>query len=364
MNNLNRNDIVTMPYNFKETQHRSRKRLGYHVFLSRYVTDFKEMPKIQQLQIVKGQQWVEDHGGANLRNPGLTDGDEDSDFSVATYDEIAETCVRSFELVSCAGAHWRFLSLALKEAWKLRALRLNKRALPAKFTFIPHVLKEDFKSKVLQSLTNEWFVSGTNMKRSIMKAPRRELSAMVYVFGSERIELLSKTYRVFYMSDLLKECIFGDNFSKLKKSEILTRSKRQVLIHIASNARIKKLFSLNSFTSVCETLNGKVYSCAGKVSVIKNGREMLGYILSESGNSIKVVLANNTTVELDRPKFRYSENTNKFQYIFPSAPARRYRIIEYNPIRIIVKADGTVRYILNRYSHNINDGSINEAGSA
>eukprot|EP00592_Proboscia_alata_P014015 CAMPEP_0194391164 /NCGR_PEP_ID=MMETSP0174-20130528/114118_1 /TAXON_ID=216777 /ORGANISM="Proboscia alata, Strain PI-D3" /LENGTH=73 /DNA_ID=CAMNT_0039185235 /DNA_START=45 /DNA_END=263 /DNA_ORIENTATION=- len=73
MNNLNRNDIVTMPYNFKETQHRSRKRLGYHVFLSRYVTDFKEMPKIQQLQIVKGQQWVEDHGGAYLCNPGLTD---------------------------------------------------------------------------------------------------------------------------------------------------------------------------------------------------------------------------------------------------------------------------------------------------
>ena len=183
-------------------------------------------------------------------------------------------------------------------------------------------------------------------------------------FCSERIELLSKTYRVFYMTDLLKEFIFGDNFNKLKKSKIITRSKRQVLIHIASNARIKKLFTLNSFTSICETSNSKVYSCAGKVSVRKNGRELLGYILSESGNSIKVVLANNTTVELERPKLRYSENTNKFSYIFPFAPVRRYRIIEYNPIRIIVKADGTVRYILNRYSYNINDGSINEAGSA
>ena len=126
----------------------------------------------------------------------------------------------------------------------------------------------------------------------------------------------------------------------------------------------KKKFTLNSFTSVCKTLNSKVYSCAGKFSVTKNGRDMLGYILSESDNSIKVVLANNTTVKLERPKLRYSENTNKFSNDFPAASVRRYRIIEYNPIRIIVKADGTVRYILNRYSHNINDGSINEAGSA
>ena len=126
----------------------------------------------------------------------------------------------------------------------------------------------------------------------------------------------------------------------------------------------KKLVTLNSFTSVCKTLNSKVYSCVGKVSVIKNGREMFGYILSESGNSIKVVLASNTTVELERPKLTYSENTNKFSYVFPAASVRRYRNIEYNPIRMIVKADGTVRCILNRYSYNINDGSINQAGSA
>ena len=91
---------------------------------------------------------------------------------------------------------------------------------------------------------------------------------------------------------------------------------------------------------------------------------MFGYILSESGNSIKVVLANNTIVELERHKLTYSKNINKFSYAFPAASVRRYRFIEYNPIKMIVKANGTVRYILNRYSYNINDGSINEAGSA
>ena len=96
--------------------------------------------------------------------------------------------------------------------------------MPGKFTFVPSTLKTSFEEKVLTSISNEWYNFRINMQRSLVKHLRFTDSAMVYTFGSERIELFGKTYRVSSMTDLLRLCIFGDNLKKLKKVEIILKT--------------------------------------------------------------------------------------------------------------------------------------------
>ena len=78
------------------------------------MADFKELPKNQPPQIVKGRRWVEQHGGGKLRNSILTDDDKDNSMSFATNNKIVETFVHSSEMVVSAREHWRAIPEALK----------------------------------------------------------------------------------------------------------------------------------------------------------------------------------------------------------------------------------------------------------
>ena len=70
-----------------------------------------------------------------------------------------------------AGAHLRNLPEEIRHAWKARAIRLNRRVFPGKFTYVPFTLRNNFEKKVLSSVSNEWYNFGKNMQRSLVKNP-------------------------------------------------------------------------------------------------------------------------------------------------------------------------------------------------
>ena len=354
----NKNTIVKMACNYKEIIHRSRSRIGYHVYLSWYTSDFRKLSHINQLQITKGRQWVVRNGGICVPDPTINpviDIDSESEIeSVATYDPIVEAKVKGSEMAIAAGANWRSLSEEIRNAWKARAIMLNRRVLPGKFTHVPFTLRNNFEKKVLSSVSNEWYNFGKNMQRSLVRHPRSTDSARMFTFGSERIEMLGRTYRVVFMTDLLRECVFGEDMKRIKKMEIITKTNHRAILHIASNDRMNKIFKLNSFCASKATINNVVHSCAGKVILEKNNEQILGYITHEFRHQIVVVTANNETVQLPRPVLIFN-SSNQFSYQFAYSSRTRYKIIEYNPIRIIVSSNGTFKYICNRFA--INDAT-------
>ena len=121
----------------------------------------------------------------------------------------------------------------------------------------------------------------------------------MYVLCTERIELLSNKYCKFYVSDILRDCIFGADYDKLKISEVIQKTKRQMIIHIASCAYINSFFLKNSLIRSSKELERRIHACARKADVIKHSMEVVGYILSENGCKSGIKLSNNSDTELD-----------------------------------------------------------------
>ena len=68
-------DIQNLPLSYIEKSHRSRKRLGFHVFLSRYFLDFKGASDVERNEVALGL-------------PGIVikdEFDDDSDNSAANH---------------------------------------------------------------------------------------------------------------------------------------------------------------------------------------------------------------------------------------------------------------------------------------
>ena len=92
--------IIKMACNFKEQEHRSRTRLGYHVFLSRYIDDMKKIPKIDQLALIKGKKWVDDNNRAAL----ISDDDESI---LSTDTPIEKLPIQGYEFLRIASINRR-----------------------------------------------------------------------------------------------------------------------------------------------------------------------------------------------------------------------------------------------------------------
>ena len=228
-----------MPYNFKERAHRSRTRLGFHVYLSLYIAELRVLPKSVQLELVKGRELRV----ANLLDLTLDVGSEvidlyDSDVD-STDTPVEQKPIRGFELMRVAGSHWKGLEESTREAWKNRAKKLNRRILPGKFTRVPLNFAKgemSFEEAALSSMSNEWYSAAVNIQRSLVKRPRADMSRLEYMFGKERVFLLTQTYRVLQITDLVKFALFGST-QVFKATETVHKKKLVRVVHISSQER-------------------------------------------------------------------------------------------------------------------------------
>ena len=86
-------EIYKLPVSLAEKFLPSRKRTGYHVFLSRFFFEFRGLPIENQLEYIMGN---------NVQ-------------SVESVDSIS---IKPYQITQVAAAHWRNSSNEKKEAWK------------------------------------------------------------------------------------------------------------------------------------------------------------------------------------------------------------------------------------------------------
>ena len=54
MNAITPQNVINLPYSEKERLHKSRNRVGHHIFLSRYFSDFKNLSADTKIEVIYG----------------------------------------------------------------------------------------------------------------------------------------------------------------------------------------------------------------------------------------------------------------------------------------------------------------------
>ena len=165
--------------------------------------------------------------------------------------------------------------------------------------------------------------------------------------------MLTQTYRVLQITDLVKFALFGST-RVFKATETVHETKLVRVVRISSQERILKILAMNSLCAARIEVDGRVHSCAGKVMLQMNNRYAYGYILVETGNTWKVHLTDNNTVFVKRVHLKEDDTG----YIYPTGRHNRFVVTQFSPIRLVIKANGTIRYTLNRYTISKATGDI------
>ena len=175
-------DVIKLCLNKKEILHNSRNRLGFHVFLSRFIQDFRNLSLEQQRLKIHNEIFI------NLF--------PHDDVSIdSTSSMIVEKVHHKF-MMKLACKYWSHMyNNKMKNAWKDCAIILNSTKLPGKFVSIPNDITCELNNHIMDFLTYKWEKLIIIMRKSITKPPRRTLASLTYKFGKESVKLQSKLYQ-------------------------------------------------------------------------------------------------------------------------------------------------------------------------
>ena len=326
MNARTPNDVTLLKINDIEREHMSRNRLGFHVYASRFVWNFRALHMEEQRRLVSNL----------LDESNVLDSD---DISLDSTNSNINEDVKYRAVFKLACNHWQSYSSEMKSAWKSYAEVLNQRPVPGKLYSIPSPIggedKDMFRDNVLESLTLEWRKIVRVLKTSITRRATAKLSSRKYTFGSEVVSIQSQSFRDIDFSLLLLLSIFGGkDYSTMRADEIIKKTTRVTLLHIASQRRMDDLFTLSGLSATTFYTPSTVMTCSGKVNILTvRERNILGYIVDERNNMWKVKLENNETIWM--PQLRYDHCRQEYNYDDLNNPAES-KITMYWPIRLFI----------------------------
>ena len=346
MNNYNSsNEIENLPLSTKEEVHQSRKRIGYHVYLSNFFKQFSLLDDEEKEDVLVNYRiWPEPA--------------EDESINSILTPRMAQVP----DVMKAAGRNWATLTDELKNGWRSRAAELNLRPQnDGKFTTIPSSINTNLQDNILAALSTDWAMFVSVMRSCVMRNRKNGNSQKEYTFGLERIKLNSQIYRSFHMNDLMKITIFGSypNFSFLHPHEIVHRTKNEVLFNFSSYKRMNELFSFGGISGCSHTKDGRVFICCAKVSLSNiTGKVINGYVFDETNETLKIWIegkGRDEMIVIDRPEFCQELG----MYELGTDNEDGWSIIQYWPVRFkLRKKSGQISFTINRSYYDVNDNII------
>ena len=271
------------------------------------------------------------------------------------------------------GTRWKLIDDEVKNAWNVRAKKFNSLERNRPFEKIPHSIIGNLEMMIKESLLLDWARLKKTLKRSIMHPPGRDFGEAVFDMP-DNFQLLSQSYRRYQLNHMMQMTIFGEKFKNLEPEEIIRNFENVTYVHIASGRRMSDLMEVDGDVA-CEYVdeeNDLHYQAVGKVNVIKNGKNIIGYIVDETlGGKWEILLRNNETVylhpvlyfipELNETDFLSESSDQNEGYVFNIDAPDVWNITEYWPIRMKFTRNAIEnwQYSLSRLVVNCN-GEVNE----
>ena len=238
----------------------------------------------------------------------------------------AEYCFKRHEAIRLASRYWKAAGIPAQKAWNARAVLLNTLSPAGVFISRPPGIK-NFVSLALRSLTFELDALRSMARSSLLRRPKRKVSELTRSFGPERVHIATQYFRSFPFSLLLQEVIFGRNFSKLQKKELVVNKKATVIMHFHSAKRLQEIFSVRDTCMVSELKDHGRYWACPKVFLSNN---TFGYVVNDEFRKgrLQVHTQNNVVIDINC-SFSVSPN---LAYTFCDS-----RVIKYWPVRVMLK---------------------------
>ena len=225
---------------------------------------------------------------------------------------------------------------------------------------------------VKECIALDWARLKKTLKRSITNPPGQDLGEAEFDMPDHFV-LLSQSYRRYQLGHLIQTIAFGEDFSLLEETEIITKSKNVTFVHIASGRRFEDFLQVQGdvASQYVDEEKDLFFSAVGKVNVVKNGKNIIGYIVDETfGGKWEILLRNNETIYL--PPVKYVLVTEEddsssclsvleegYQFIIDES--KEWNITEYWPIRMkfVKNAIENWQYSLSRLVVNTK-GEVNQ----
>ena len=244
-------DVTRLPLSQREKENISRSQKGFHVFLSRYFLDFSNLNyKEKEATINKFKQC---RSGCEV--PLFTNRSAltplDSNASIVSLDDSFDSTdtppsINHTDIMKLACSVWKCYPKSMRASWNKRADYLNRLPVPGRIEQFPDALQGEggLEGTLIDLLFFDWKDLCNRIRNSIKRPPKNELCPAVYRFGHERVVMNSQTYRKMTLSSLLRLYLF--NKDKIQRN-IIKETKRMVLLHIASQSRVKEIFLLPDY---------------------------------------------------------------------------------------------------------------------
>ena len=348
--NPSKEQIKNLPFTEKEVHHKSRKRLGYHVYSSYLFYAFRSATAEEMEQLLlRFKVWSEEE-------------EEEEEASTSSSDS-------SVRVPSChdvsrfAGLVWRSYSTDLKEEWGNRASMLNSRPRnDGRFIEVPDgVLACSIEKCVKESLTQEW-LNFVQLVRNAVVLKRNAIpdANRVVTMGIERVELGLQVFRKICISPLLRITIFGSPlFCKLQSRELVYRSKKVAAIHIHSHQRLNDLLSFGGISIGSHYSKGSKIRICPKVGLTDTmGRSAIGYVLQENATHLGVRVECDDAGELAWvPRVPFDSVSSQYMYCDGHGPSGQksgvFYISYFWPTRITLNlVTGHSYLITSQYTSN------------
>ena len=329
MNQTTPHHIINLPRSKKELNNGNRNRKGYHTYVSHFFSDFELLAKEEQETAMVDYGIWDDTDDASL----------DSTMTPRT--------VKSYEVLKMASIRWKKYSIKHQTAWKERAAALNLLPVDGKLKRLPNKLKiPSLNTNVIDSVKHDWNYIVGLFRSAILRKPRSGESERRYKFGDEEVVLGNQVYRAFHLNFLVRLVLLGDDFDGLKEWEIVKKTKRVVVIHIASYTRMCKLFQIAGLSAVSFLKDSFTYTCAGKVSLLSKSSNltMIGYVMRETKSSFTVRCGRAKEIVVRKPRL---EN-GIYMYDNCCDYSKDVYIQQYWPIRFKVSISGATSFTVNR----------------
>ena len=210
--------------------------------------------------------------------------------------------ITSVDVMKLAWKYWRGLDQLIRDGWKLRADTINRLPPYGAFSEVPTSITSD---TILYSVNEEYARICSMLSTLSMKGTNLKDYWKSKMFGLEKVFLANQIFRSFHFNFILKEIIFGTNFSRLYNKEIVYQTKGVVVLYIYSSKRIGELFTLNGRNPFLVIKGRRSFEYRSKVLIVEKAtnKEGVRTVTNEIDEMIECTLQSGLTVAFRRPFF-------------------------------------------------------------
>lgn len=333
-------DVRNLPAVKRETEVKSRKLRGFHVFRMHFIEDFLKLSLDAQMDLLRSLLGV-------IENIGIVSDDDSTDTTGPTGRDICHLVSRWWSDRLCS---------EIKTAWDDRAKSLNARPVPGKFYRLSRGIHIQLEDLVKVNMKVEWQTMRRLLRTCLLKEAKDPSVAMTMtqgktaVFGREKVLLGDLSLRMMTMSPLIRCALFGMGDENLLQREIVYKSKEVTVVHLASLARVNFFFTIAGASGMETPVgNGRSNVACGRVALVRCGRHLTGFVVGEARNQLQVRVELGEIIDIARPKnieeLNPSSGRIQGSYQMRQHCGSKLKVVGYWPVRVSLTRKGRVRFL-------------------